>query len=145
MDLQVGVIISIVFLVSFLSYLFISKFLPHGKTFDEMIAEKKRMREEMLGTFKPNSNKFKESGNNKKKSKKDVKKVNFIFITNLNSFHKSYNGFFKFKFFKLSNVFSTLNFISYFNEFFKLKLTVKIFKFHIYVIFTEGLATQSPT
>lgn len=77
MDLQVGVIISIVFLVSFLSYLFISKFLPHGKTFDEMIAEKKRMREEMLGTFKPNSNKFKESGNNKKKPKKDVKKVSW--------------------------------------------------------------------
>lgn len=74
MDLQVGVIISIVFLVSFLSYLFISKFLPHGKTFDEMIAEKKKMREEMLGTLKPANNKF-NTGGNKRKPKKEVKKV----------------------------------------------------------------------
>ena len=77
MGLQVGVIISIVFLVSFLSYLFISKFLPHGKTFDEMIAEKKKIREEMLGALKTVNNKY--GGNNsgnKRKSKKDVKKVN---------------------------------------------------------------------
>jgi hypothetical protein len=76
MDLQVGVIISIVFMVSFLSYLFISKFLPHGKTFDEMIAEKKRLREEMLGTLKPANNKFNAGG--KRKAKKEVKKVNFF-------------------------------------------------------------------
>lgn len=74
MDLQVGVIISIVFMVSFLSYLFISKFLPHGKTFDEMIAEKKRMREEMLGTLKPANNKS-NAGGNKRKPKKETKKV----------------------------------------------------------------------
>lgn len=78
MDLQVGVIISIVFMVSFLSYLFISKFLPHGKTFDEMIAEKKRLREEMLGTAKPTNNKF-NAGGNKRKSKKEVKKVKHNF------------------------------------------------------------------
>lgn len=75
MDLQVGVIISIVFMVSFLSYLFISKFLPHGKTFDEMIAEKKRMREEMLGTLKPANAKYNNSGGSKRKPKKEVKKV----------------------------------------------------------------------
>lgn len=82
MDLQVGVIISIVFMVSFLSYLFISKFLPHGKTFDEMIAEKKRMREELLGTVKPASNKYggNNSGGNKRKPKKEVKKVINIFF-----------------------------------------------------------------
>jgi hypothetical protein len=74
MDLQVYAIILIVFLVSFLSYLFISKFLPHGKTFDEMIAEKKRMREEVLGTVK-SAAKEKQSAGNKKKPKKEVKKV----------------------------------------------------------------------
>ena len=74
MDLQVYAIILIVFLVSFLSYLFISKFLPHGKSFDEMIAEKKRMREEVLGAVKSLSNKQSNVGN-KKKPKKEVKKV----------------------------------------------------------------------
>lgn len=74
MDLQVYAIILIVFLVSFLSYLFISKFLPHGKSFDEMIAEKKRMREEVLGAVKPVSAKQSSSGS-KKKPKKEVKKV----------------------------------------------------------------------
>lgn len=74
MDLQVYAIILIVFLVSFLSYLFISKFLPHGKTFDEMIAEKKRMREEVLGTLKPSSGK-QSNTNTKKKPKKEIKKV----------------------------------------------------------------------
>lgn len=73
MDLQVAIIILIVFLVSFMSYLFISKFLPHGKTFDEMIAEKKRMREEMLGTMKPTTIKtFKVIPGNKKKPKKVI-------------------------------------------------------------------------
>lgn len=74
MDLQVYAIILIVFLVSFLSYLFISKFLPHGKSFDEMIAEKKRMREELLGVAKSVSSKPTNAGN-KKKPKKEVKKV----------------------------------------------------------------------
>jgi len=75
MDLQVYAIILIVFLVSFLSYLFISKFLPHGKTFDEMIAEKKRMREELLGTVKQASSGKQSSAGAKKKPKKEVKKV----------------------------------------------------------------------
>lgn len=74
MDLQVYAIILIVFLVSFLSYLFISQFLPQGKTFDEMVAEKKRMREEVLGTLKPSSGK-QSSSSNKKKPKKELKKV----------------------------------------------------------------------
>lgn len=78
MDLQVYFIILIVFLVSFLSYLFISKFLPHGKTFDEMIAEKKRLREEVLGAVKTLSNKQSNAGN-KKKPKKEVKKVRRFF------------------------------------------------------------------
>lgn len=72
MDLQVYVIIPVVFLVSFLSYLFISKYLPHGKSFDEMIAEKKRLREEVLG-YTRNAPKVDKSS--KKKPKKDVKKV----------------------------------------------------------------------
>lgn len=72
MDLQVYVIIPVVFLVSFLSYLFISKYLPHGKSFDEMIAEKKRLREEVLGTTR---NAAKHDKSSKKKPKKDVKKV----------------------------------------------------------------------
>jgi hypothetical protein len=76
MDLQLYAIILIVFLVSFMSYLFISQFLPHGKTFDEMIAEKKRMREELLGTLKAPLGKHSNS-NNKKKPKKEVKKVNY--------------------------------------------------------------------
>lgn len=71
MDLQVYVIIPVVFLVSFLSYLFISKYLPHGKSFDEMIAEKKRLREEVLG---PTRNAAKHDKSSKKKPKKDVKK-----------------------------------------------------------------------
>lgn len=75
MDLQVYAIILIVFLVSFLSYLFISKFLPHGKTFDEMIAEKKRMREEVLGIVKPVSSGKQSNAGAKKKPKKEVKKV----------------------------------------------------------------------
>jgi hypothetical protein len=76
MDLQVYAIILIVFLVSFASYLFISKFLPHGKTFDEMIAEKKRMREEVLGTLKTSNSKQHGSSNSgKKKPKKELKKV----------------------------------------------------------------------
>jgi hypothetical protein len=75
MDLQVYAIILIVFLVSFLSYLFISKFLPHGKTFDEMIAEKKRMREEVLGITKSASSGKQNNTGSKKKPKKDVKKV----------------------------------------------------------------------
>lgn len=73
MDLQVYVIITVVFLVSFLSYLFISKYLPHGKSFDEMIAEKKRMREELLA-YQKNSSKVDKSSK-KKQPKKDLKKV----------------------------------------------------------------------
>lgn len=73
MDLQVYAIILIVFLVSFASYLFISKFLPHGKTFDEMIAEKKRMREEVLGTLKASNTKHGNTSS-KKKPKKELKK-----------------------------------------------------------------------
>lgn len=73
MDLQAFAFILIVFLVSFLSYLFISKFLPHGKTFDEMIAEKKRMRDEVLGVQKTVSREKQSAG--KKKPKKEVKKV----------------------------------------------------------------------
>jgi hypothetical protein len=57
-----------------MSYLFISKFLPHGKTFDEMIAEKKRMREEVLGTMKSSSGK-QSNASAKKKPKKEMKKV----------------------------------------------------------------------
>lgn len=72
MDLQVYAIILIVFLVSFASYLFISKFLPHGKTFDEMIAEKKRMREEVLGTLKTSNSKH--GSSSKRKPKKELKK-----------------------------------------------------------------------
>lgn len=78
MDLQVYAIILIVFLVSFASYLFISKFLPHGKTFDEMIAEKKRMREEVLGTLKT-SNSKNSSSSSKKKPKKELKKVHLSY------------------------------------------------------------------
>lgn len=77
MDLQVYAIILIVFLVSFLSYLFISKFLPHGKTFDEMLAEKKRLREEVFGTTLKSSGGGRQSNTNtKKKPKKEIKKVN---------------------------------------------------------------------
>lgn len=72
--------ILITFLVSFMSYLFISKFLPGGKTFDEMIAEKKRMREETLGAVKTYSSK-QSSAAGKKKPKKEVKKVkHFTFV-----------------------------------------------------------------
>lgn len=78
MDLQVYAIILIVFLVSFLSYLFISKFLPHGKTFDEMIAEKKRMREEVLGPLKSVSKEKQSNAGGKKKPKKEVKKVKYL-------------------------------------------------------------------
>lgn len=82
MDLQVASIILVVFLVSFLSYMFISKFLPHGKTFDEMIAEKKRMREEMLASFKPSAAKqsSNSSSGGKKKNKKEVKKVSLSYF-----------------------------------------------------------------
>lgn len=82
MDLQVAIIILIVFLVSFMSYLFISKFLPHGKTFDEMIAEKKRMREEMLGTMKPTTVKtFKVIPGNKKKPQPPKKVIYSIWLS----------------------------------------------------------------
>lgn len=80
MDLQVYAIILIVFLVSFMSYLFISKFLPHGKTFDEMIAEKKRMREELLGVSKNVSSGKQNNAGGKKKPRKDVKKVKLLNI-----------------------------------------------------------------
>jgi hypothetical protein len=75
MDLQVYAIILIVFLVSFMSYLFISKFLPHGKTFDEMIAEKKRMREEVLGIVRSAPSGKQSNAGGKKKPRKDAKKV----------------------------------------------------------------------
>lgn len=77
MDFQVYAIILIVFMVSFLSYMFISKFLPHGKTFDEMIAEKKKMREVILGTKSSASSSKQTNGGSKKKPKKEVKKVRF--------------------------------------------------------------------
>ena len=90
MDLQVYAIILIVFLVSFLSYLFISKFLPHGKTFDEMIAEKKRMREEVLGIVKSVSKEKQSNAGNKKKPKKEVKKVSEIKLTKkCQKFHRN--------------------------------------------------------
>lgn len=79
MDLQVAIIILIVFLVSFMSYLFISKFLPHGKTFDEMIAEKKRLREEMLGATKASSMKSSKIPGSKKKPKK-VREIQLFLI-----------------------------------------------------------------
>lgn len=75
MDLQVYAMILIVFLVSFLSYLFISKFLPNGKSFDEMIAEKKRMHEEVFFFPKPVTKEKQNSAGGKKKPKKEVKKV----------------------------------------------------------------------
>jgi hypothetical protein len=78
MDLESYVIILIVFFVSFISYLFISKLLPGGKTFDEMIAEKKRMREEVLGAVKSASSGKQSNAGNKKKPKKEVKKVRSV-------------------------------------------------------------------
>ena len=75
MDLQVYAIILIVFLVSFLSYLFISQFIRQGKSFDEMVAEKKRLREEVLGTLKSSGGKQNNSNNKKKPKKEPNKKV----------------------------------------------------------------------
>ncbi|CRK99455.1 CLUMA_CG012585, isoform A [Clunio marinus] len=78
MDLEAYAIILIIFLVSFMSYLFISKLLPHGKSFDEMIAEKKRMREELLGTVKSVASGKQSNIGGKKKPKKEVKKKEII-------------------------------------------------------------------
>lgn len=75
MDLEAYAIILIVFLVSFLSYLFISKFLPYGKTFEEIIAEKKKMREEVLAAVRSESSGKQSNAGGKKKPKKEVKKV----------------------------------------------------------------------
>ncbi|XP_058062939.1 putative uncharacterized protein DDB_G0271606 [Anopheles bellator] len=71
MDLTTIAIIAIVVLVSFLSMLFISRF-PKGKTFEEMLKEKREMREKILGltaaTSSSSSSKpGKESANKKTK------------------------------------------------------------------------------
>ena len=68
MDLQVYGIILIVVFVSGMSMLFIKKFLPGSKTFDEMLAEKKKYKEALLGTVSKPVEK-------KQKPKKVVKKV----------------------------------------------------------------------
>ena len=57
--------------------------MPHGKSFDEMIAEKKKMREEVLGAVKTLSTK-QSNASNKKKPKKEVKKVRKSLESSLN-------------------------------------------------------------
>lgn len=65
MDLYVLVVIVIVFFASFGSLFFISK-LPRGKTFDEVLAEKRQLAEKLYG---PSNNKV-------TTKRKETKKVN---------------------------------------------------------------------
>lgn len=52
MELQVYVIIVVVFLASFFSLLFINKQLRGGKTFEEVLAEKRLLTERLYGPTK---------------------------------------------------------------------------------------------
>ncbi|XP_053671286.1 ribosome-binding protein 1 [Anopheles nili] len=53
MDLNTLWFIVIVLIFSLLSMLFISRFLPNGKSFEEMLKEKREMREKILGLTSP--------------------------------------------------------------------------------------------
>uniref|UniRef100_A0A182MQ99 Ribosome receptor lysine/proline rich domain-containing protein n=1 Tax=Anopheles culicifacies TaxID=139723 RepID=A0A182MQ99_9DIPT len=55
MDLTTLSFIVIVLFFSLLSMLFISRFLPKGKSFEEMLKEKREMREKILGLTSPSS------------------------------------------------------------------------------------------
>ncbi|XP_035779165.1 RNA polymerase II degradation factor 1-like isoform X2 [Anopheles albimanus] len=68
MDLTTFAIIVIVILVSFLSMLFISRF-PKGKTFEEMVKEKREMREKILGLTSSSTSKSGKESTNKKTKK----------------------------------------------------------------------------
>lgn len=74
MELQVYFVIAIVFLASFLTLLFISK-LPRGKTFDEVLAEKRQLAEKLYG---PNSGQKRTGGkkNQKQQQQNNNKKSN---------------------------------------------------------------------
>ncbi|XP_052865710.1 ribosome-binding protein 1 [Anopheles cruzii] len=74
MDLTTIAIIAIVVLVSFLSMLFISRF-PKGKTFEEMIKEKREMREKILGLTAATSSSSSSSKPGKESANKKTKKA----------------------------------------------------------------------
>lgn len=62
MELQVYAIIAIVFLASFFSLLFINKQLRGGKTFEEVLAEKRHLAEKLYGPSKKKGTKKVNSG-----------------------------------------------------------------------------------
>lgn len=57
MDLQVYAVIVIVFLVSLCSLLFVNKQLRGGKTYEEVLAEKRQFAEKLYGPKKKNAKK----------------------------------------------------------------------------------------
>lgn len=79
MDLQTFGIIFIVIVFSLLSILFVSK-LPAGKTFDEMLAEKKQLAAK-LDSLSSGKN---EKNNQKKTNKKNVRKNKNVIHTHKN-------------------------------------------------------------
>lgn len=57
MDLQVYLIIVTVFLVSLGSLLFVNRQLGNGKTFEEVLAEKRQLTDKLYGNKKKNAKK----------------------------------------------------------------------------------------
>lgn len=80
MELQVYFVIAIVFLASFLTLLFISK-LPRGKTFDEVLAEKRQMAEKLYGQ---NYTQKRGGGGKKNQKQQNNKKTNKAKTVKLN-------------------------------------------------------------
>lgn len=62
MDLQVYAVIVIVFLVSLCSLLFVNKQLRGGKTYEEVLAEKRQFAEKLYGPKKKNTKKTNAGG-----------------------------------------------------------------------------------
>uniref|UniRef100_A0A182W094 Ribosome receptor lysine/proline rich domain-containing protein n=1 Tax=Anopheles minimus TaxID=112268 RepID=A0A182W094_9DIPT len=76
MDLTTLSFIVIVLFFSLLSMLFISRFLPKGKSFEEMLKEKREMREKILGLTSPASTGGPSTKSSKESANKRTKKTN---------------------------------------------------------------------
>uniref|UniRef100_A0A182QRZ9 Ribosome receptor lysine/proline rich domain-containing protein n=1 Tax=Anopheles farauti TaxID=69004 RepID=A0A182QRZ9_9DIPT len=90
MDLTTLSFIVIVLFFSLLSMLFISRFLPKGKSFEEMLKEKREMREKILGLTSPSSAPSTKSS--KESANKRTKKTQNSGNSNTNQSQKNRGG-----------------------------------------------------
>lgn len=86
MDLQVYAVIAIVFLVSLCSLLFINKQFRGGKTFEEVLAEKRQFAEKLYGTSggknfnRKNPKKLNEKNNKKVSLEENHQSIEHVYI-----------------------------------------------------------------